>query len=150
MKTITSGIKSWKTTAIGVALAVLIIMQEQTDLANWQDWVFPALIAALGILSRDANKTSENSGVTPLIILSLVATFFFTSCDPATYTVNTVPYGKAIEANPGAVTIKKEDVIPNGGFQLDVGGTVVTDQGEINIGNGGISTDVVIDLRSGK
>lgn len=151
MNTITSGIKSWKTTLIGIALAILTIMQDTRDLSDWQTWVFPALIAALGILSRDANKTSESSGITPLILgFVAVSAFVFVSCAPQNYIVNTKPYTKQIESDPENVVVAPEHVEPVGGFQANIGGTLVTDYGEITVDKGGVSTDLVVDTRSGK
>ena len=153
MNTITSGIKNWKTTIIGIVLAVLLIMQDTSDLSNWKEWVFPALLAVFGILQRDADKSSEKSGIVPLLVLGLTCSFMFTSCggmNPQSYSVNTEPYKKAIEANPEAVTMKPEHVTPIGGFQASFGATVQTDQGEFNVSESGLSGNVVVDLRSGK
>lgn len=55
--------KNWKTTAIGVALAVLIVIQNQENLDDWRAWLVPALIAGLGVLARDADKSSQDSGI---------------------------------------------------------------------------------------
>ena len=151
MKTIKSGIKNWKTTIIGIAIAVLTIMQDSTDLSKIEDWIFPALITALGILMRDADKSSEASGVAPAIIAIIGLSMFFTSCTPATYAVNTVPYADAIKSNPQSVIMDKKDVTPVGGFQANINGSVVTDYGTIGLTPSGVSVDaVVVDLRSGK
>ncbi len=80
MKTITSGFRNWKTTIIGITLAVVLIMQKSADLTNWQEWVFPSLIAALGILMRDADKSSEQSGIAKLVIVSASLALLLPSC----------------------------------------------------------------------
>lgn len=61
---------SWKTTLIGVALAVLsflsIYQTNGGDLSHWQQWLIPALVAALGMVSKDYNV----SGSAPLQVSS--------------------------------------------------------------------------------
>jgi hypothetical protein len=63
MNTIKTGIKSWKTTLIAIITAVVLILQDVENIDDWKTWVFPALITALGILMRDADKSSESSGL---------------------------------------------------------------------------------------
>ena len=53
-------LKNWKTTIVGVSLAVLLVIQ-QHDLTDWEAWILPAAIAGLGFLSRDADKSTEES-----------------------------------------------------------------------------------------
>ena len=151
MNTITSGIVNWKTTIIGAIISVLTLMQETTDLAKWEDWVFPALILILGIFMRDADKSSEASGIVPLVILgAMLCLMILPSCTPQSYIVNTSPYTEAIQSNPDKVVVAPEHVTEIGGFQANIGGTVVTDYGEFSVDNNGVGADVVVDLRSGK
>ena len=63
MKTIFIGLKNWKTTLVSFALAIVVAMQSVNDLSNVREWLFPALIAVLGIVQRDADKSSESSGI---------------------------------------------------------------------------------------
>lgn len=73
-----------------------------------------------------------------------------TSCTPQSYIVNTAPYTEEIKINPEKVVMAPEHVEPVGGFQSSIGGTFVTDQGEVTVSPSGVSGNVVIDLRSGK
>ena len=146
--TITTGLKNWQSTAIGATLAVLLIMQESDDLSNWKVWVIPSLIAALGIVMRDANKSSIGTGV-KLLILGLCATCLI-SCTPTSYQVNTIGYETQIQTTPGAVVFKPQDVTPIGGFEFTGGATVVTDQGEFTLSESGLDGKVVVDLRGTK
>ena len=67
--------KNWKTTAIGAALggvAFLAFYQSNGgDIAHWQQWVIPFLLAALGVVAKYYNVTGPNSG--PLDIEKLSA-----------------------------------------------------------------------------
>ena len=63
INTLQIGFKNWKTTLISVLLAIVYQMQNTADLTNWREWVFPSLIAIFGVLQRDADKSSENSGI---------------------------------------------------------------------------------------
>ena len=66
MKTILAGINSWKTTIIGCAIAALLIVQDAlttgVQLNDAELWV-AVEIAVLGIVSRDADKSSQDAGV---------------------------------------------------------------------------------------
>ena len=66
MKTILAGINSWKTTIIGCAIAALLIVQDAlttgVQLNDAELWVAVG-IAVLGIVSRDADKSSQDAGV---------------------------------------------------------------------------------------
>ena len=77
--------------------------------------------------------------------------FSQTSCTPTVaYQVDTRPYADQIETNPETVVVQPEHVTEVGGFQAEFGARLLTDAGEIDISDGGVSGDVVIDLRSGK
>ena len=148
MNTLTTGIRNWQSTVIGVALAVLLIMQETDDLSNWKVWVIPALIAALGIITRDANKSSVATGV-KLLIIGLCATTFI-ACTPTAYQVDLTNYETQVQTTPEAVVIQAEDVTPIGGFKVEGGAKIITDEGTIDITESGLTGEVVVDLRSGK
>lgn len=147
--TLTTGLKNWKTTIIGIALAVLLIMQESKDLTNIQDWLFPALIAALGILSRDANKTSEQSGIVPLL-LGCFLCLTFVSCAAKEYLVDTSPYTNQIAVDPTKVVMSNKHVKPLETFQFEGSVSVETDYGNIGVGKDGINSELVVDLTSNK
>lgn len=53
--------KNWKTTLIGAVLAGLafLAMYQSSggDLNKWQQWLIPALIAAIGYVAKDAGVT---------------------------------------------------------------------------------------------
>ena len=55
--------KNYRTTLIGAALAGLsflaIYQGNGGDLAHWQQWLVPALIAALGYVAKDAGVTGS-------------------------------------------------------------------------------------------
>jgi hypothetical protein len=57
--------KSWKTTIVGALLAGLaflsIYQSNGGDLAHWQQWVLPFLIAALGWVAKDSNVSGTDS-----------------------------------------------------------------------------------------
>ena len=63
--------KNYRTTLIGAVLAALsflaIYQGNGGDLAHWQQWLVPALIAALGYVAKDAGV----SGSLKLLIASL-------------------------------------------------------------------------------
>jgi hypothetical protein len=66
MKVVKAGFTSWKSTVVGALLGGLIYLQD--GLANGLDFSDPKLgigvaIAVLGFLSRDADKSSQDSGV---------------------------------------------------------------------------------------
>lgn len=72
MDLITS-VKSWQTTVIGVALAVLILIpafkaqlddDPETNM-NISDIVMALGLAGLGVAAKDGNRTSEDLGLTP-------------------------------------------------------------------------------------
>ena len=63
VNTVKSGLKSWKTTTLAITMSVLLILQNVDDLSNYKTWIFPVLLTIFGILQRDADKTSENSGI---------------------------------------------------------------------------------------
>ena len=56
--------KSWKTTIVGAALAALVAIQT-ASLADWKTWLLPALIAALGVLSKDFDVTGSTDDSHP-------------------------------------------------------------------------------------
>lgn len=103
-----------------------------------------------------------NGGATNLLMgmcsVGMMAALCVTqlSCSPGAlggataYRVNTVPYSEQIGARPDAVVIDAEDVEPIGGFSFKAGAKVITDAGEFDISEAGVSGEVVIDLRSGK
>ena len=153
MKAITSGIRNWQTTVIGVVLAILIVIQSN-DITNWEEWIVPALIAGLGVLSRDANKTSENSGLKVLLCLLALTPLLLTSCGNQNYAyeVDTRTYEDQIKTHPEKVTVGAEHVRPIGGynFQISGGAKVIGDGYEIDLTETGIDGTVVVDLRSQK
>lgn len=55
--------RNYRTTLIGAALAALsflaIYQQNGGDLANWQQWLIPVAIAALGYVAKDAGVTGS-------------------------------------------------------------------------------------------
>lgn len=67
MSRIKAGIRSWETTIIGMVLAGLQVLQNynngELSFDNWRSWAIPALIAMGGVLVRDADKSSEASGL---------------------------------------------------------------------------------------
>lgn len=58
--------KNWKTTLIGGALALLafldIYQRDGGDLANWRQWVIPALLALFGAVCKDFNVSGGTPG----------------------------------------------------------------------------------------
>jgi hypothetical protein len=48
---------NWKTTAIGVGLAVLQALQTYHGANNWQGYAYALGIAAFGFLAKDFNVT---------------------------------------------------------------------------------------------
>ena len=66
MKAITAGIASWKSTIAGAALAGLLVWQEMDkggiEISDPQLWVAIA-IAVLGFVTRDADKSSQDSSI---------------------------------------------------------------------------------------
>lgn len=91
--------------------------------------------------------------ITTLSLLALCSATLI-SCNPDSYIVDTRPYVSEIASNPEAVEIEPEHVKPQGGsFQLTdvaVGTTIRTDIGEITVTEDGISSNLVVDLTSGK
>jgi len=68
MKTVTAGLASWKTTAIGAILAGLLVAQEALtgDVSISDPQIIVAIaIAVLGFLMRDADKSSQDSKIRP-------------------------------------------------------------------------------------
>jgi predicted acyltransferase len=55
--------KNWKTTATGIALAVMSAFESYAsnggDLGDWKLWGRAVLIAALGYLAKDFNTTGK-------------------------------------------------------------------------------------------
>lgn len=55
--------KNYRTTLIGAVLAALsflaIYQSNGGDLSHWQQWLVPALIAALGYVAKDAGVTGS-------------------------------------------------------------------------------------------
>lgn len=93
-------------------------------------------------------KVPKGSGVALFALSASLA--LLGACSPQSYIVNTKPYSEAIQSNPEKVVVAPEHVTEVGGFQANLGGTVVTDHGEFSIDNDGVDADVVIDIRSGK
>ena len=83
-----------------------------------------------------------------LIALALAA--LLSSCTPQSYIVDTTTYVDQIAANPTQVVVAPEHVTEVGGFQTEFGARILTDEGDIDISDQGLSGEVVIDLRSGK
>ena len=125
MNAITSGLRNWQTTLIGVVLAILLVIQSN-DLSNWQEWIVPALIAGLGVLSRDANKTSESSGIKMLLCLLALTPLLLTSCGME---INGSGYLTYVDPNSGAkagLTYDEDGVAIVGKFPiLDDDGNVI-------------------------
>ena len=84
-----------------------------------------------------------------IIAVSAIA-LCLSSCTPTGYIVNTTSYADVIASNPERVLIDPAHVEEVGGFQANIGGSVVTDYGSVGVGPNGITTDLVIDLTSGK
>lgn len=55
--------KNWKTTLVGVLLAVVVAIQPivSTGKVDWGQLVIAALIAALGVLAKDFNVTGTTT-----------------------------------------------------------------------------------------
>ena len=55
--------KNWKTTLVGVLLAVVVAIQPivSTGIVDWGLLVIAALIAALGVLAKDFNVTGTTT-----------------------------------------------------------------------------------------
>lgn len=153
MNTLTTGLKSWKTTLFSSILAILFLMQETEDLSDWRSWVIPAGIQVLGVFMRDADKSSIQSGIVHLWVICFVSMALLSSCGlPTSYVVDTSPYAKAIERDPSKVAMKVAHVkkvtggLPTPNFR----GSIITNIGTIGIDNGQPFLDVVVDRRSGK
>ena len=84
------------------------------------------------------------------ILIAMLCLMMLPSCTPQSYIVNTSPYTEAIQSNPDKVVVAPEHVTEVGGFQATIGGTFITDQGEVTVSPDGVSGNVVVDLRSGK
>jgi hypothetical protein len=57
-------LRNWQTTVVGLLLAVLTTISELSagkEVSDWRTWILPAALAALGFLSRDAGKSTEDS-----------------------------------------------------------------------------------------
>lgn len=76
MNTLKEGLKNYKTTIIAIIMAVVVIIEEQSDLSDWKAWVLPSIIAIAGILAKDATK----SGAVKLLMIGGVALFSLPSC----------------------------------------------------------------------
>jgi hypothetical protein len=67
--------KNWRTTIIGALMAavsaIALYQQSGGDLADWKQYVIPALLAALGFATRDANNTLK---------LAILSCFLLPSC----------------------------------------------------------------------
>lgn len=52
--------KNWKTTLVGALAAavsaIAIFQQNGGELDDWKVWIIPALVAAMGVLSKDFNS----------------------------------------------------------------------------------------------
>ena len=62
MKTLIAGIHSYKTTVIGIGAALLATL-DQYEVVVLAPWVIPACIAMWAVVARDADVSSEDSGV---------------------------------------------------------------------------------------
>ena len=61
---LSSGLKNWKTSLTGVLIAVLTVWQSGGfDGLTGQNLITAIGLTALGFFSRDANKSSQDSGV---------------------------------------------------------------------------------------
>ena len=62
-----AGIRNWETTVTSATIAGLMVLKEYNDgtlsFENWRSWIIPVLIAVLGAVARDADKSSEISGL---------------------------------------------------------------------------------------
>ena len=57
-------LKNWKTTIAGAILAgvdVLAKVSSGETLDDWRNWILPVALAVIGFLSRDADKSTEES-----------------------------------------------------------------------------------------
>ena len=48
---------NWKTTSIGLAIAILVAIQNYAGANTWQGYLHAALVAALGFVAKDFNVT---------------------------------------------------------------------------------------------
>jgi hypothetical protein len=64
MKPLLAGFKSPLTTVIGTVTALLAVLKEY-EVILVAPWIIPALIAMWAIVSRDANVSSQDSGIKP-------------------------------------------------------------------------------------
>lgn len=54
---------NWKTSVLGIVVAILMVATGAYHQGmTWEQWVTAAAVALWGILSRDFNVTSEQSG----------------------------------------------------------------------------------------
>lgn len=71
--------KNYRTTLIGAVLAALsflgIYQTNGGDLAHWQQWLVPALIAALGYVAKDAGVTGSLK-----LLIACLALLTLSSC----------------------------------------------------------------------
>ncbi len=117
------------------------------------DWVqsnavlIMAIVGAANVILRRVTKDAY--AFFPIII-AMLCLMMLPSCTPQSYIVNTEPYTEAIKSNPEKVVVAPEHVEPVGGFQANIGGTLETDYGSVTVDKDGVSTDLVIDARSGK
>ncbi len=116
--------------------------------------IFTAVNTLVRFFTQDKIKPFKSeSGINlPVLGILVVGLGFIglslTSCTPTAYQVNTLPYAEQIENSPESVMVKSEHVTPIGGFQAEFGARVLTDQGEIDVSDRGVSGTVVVDLRS--
>lgn len=65
-------ITNWKTTLLGAAMAVLVVLQEYLseggDLTDYKQWILPALITLIGALMPDP-KSGNGQMKLPLVLL---------------------------------------------------------------------------------
>lgn len=65
-------ITNWKTTLLGAAMAVLVVVQqylsEGGDLTDYKQWILPALITLIGALMPDP-KSGNGQMKLPLVLL---------------------------------------------------------------------------------
>jgi hypothetical protein len=78
---ITSGFKNWKTTLAGLLIALATVFQNGGfEGLSGQELTFAIGSVVMGYLARDANKSSQDSGVRRVILMLLLPAFFLTGC----------------------------------------------------------------------
>lgn len=130
---------------VALAGVVSYFWSPATDWVQSNAVLIMAIVGAANMLLRRITKNAYS--FFPILVAMLC---MLPSCTPQSYIVNTSPYTEAIQSNPDKVVVAPEHVTEVGGFQANIGGTVVTDYGAFSVDNDGVGADVVVDLRSGK